>query len=230
MADNARRVPGPQGRVAWGHPLATGLLSAWWPGIIHDPVDGATWTTTGAVAWPAGSFGEARRVVQTTSLLRAPDPMPLGSGSIMSVQRVPSGLTGDGCSIGAGPNAGNGMWGAHLPYGDGNVYFDIRSFAGAGRLVYSGGFAWDEWNVFVLTNGPIGGQSIWGNGAQLANDASAAPDRDGGLQATFGMGHHAGTPQQSACDYSALFAWNRELLANDVAALTADPFCMIDED
>ena len=215
-----RWAPPVHAQIDSTHPLAQCLVTCWWPGVRTDPVDGALWTENVATA-TAGTFGAARQIAASNLITRPNNPMPLQIGSLMIVQRLTAAPSGNGNSVGNSVNDIIGRWGAHVPYGDGTIYFDIFNTS-TGRLSYAG-WSWGKWDVFVFTNGSTGGQSIWGNGLRLANDATMAPARTN--NGTWGWGQHAGTLQGTTSQCSAVVGWGRELFAGDIAALTADPFC-----
>jgi hypothetical protein len=218
----ARWAPTVHTQIDRSHPLSAGLVTLWWPGIRVDPVDGKAWTENVATR-TAGKFGEARQIAASNVITRPNNPMPLQTGSLLVVQRLNAAPSGNGNGYGHSVNDITARWGAHVPFGDGTIYFDIFNTT-TGRLTYAG-WTWGNWDVFVFTNGATGGQSIWGNGLRLANDASIAPTRvDAG---TWGWGQHASTPNSTAAQCSIIAGWSRELLAGEIAQLTADPFCML---
>lgn len=217
-----RWAPGTNAQIDWSHPLAASLRSLWLPGIRVDPVDGRPWTENVA-SRTSGTFGEARQVAATNVITRPNVPLLAQIGSFMVVQRLTAAPTGNGAGVGNSTNDTTNRWGAHIPYGDGTIYFDVTNTS-TGRLT-AAGWTFGNWDVFVFTNGNTGGQSIWGNGLRLANDATIAPSS--GISGTWGIGQHAGTLNGNSQQVSIVAAWGRELSANEIAALTGDPFCML---
>jgi hypothetical protein len=218
-----RWTPPPAAAVDWSHPLAAGLCTIWWPGVRNDTVDGALWTENVATE-AAGAFGRARSIASAQKITRASDPMPLGTGSMMVVSRLTAAPTANGSLVG-GPSNGTTKWYALCPYGSAGIFFDIRENV-AGRINYNPAISYLVYHVFLFTNGPIGGQSIWVDGVRGANDATAAPDRSG-LEASFGMGAAGGLTQSNTTEFAIVAGWKRELFRHDAAALAADPFCML---
>jgi hypothetical protein len=218
-----RWAPPVRAQIDWSHPLAAGLVTAWWPGVSRDPVDGAAWTEL-ATAHTSGAFGDSRRSSNGASqkVTRPTNPMTQ-TGSLMVVQRLAAAPSGNGNNYGHNANDTVNRWGAHVPFGDGTIYFDVTNST-TGRLTYAG-WSWGKWDVFVFTNGATGGQSIWGNGLRLANDASIAPAN--GQSGAWGWGHHSNVLTAFAADCSAMIGWKRELTAGEIGQLAADPFQML---
>ena len=217
------RPPTPVPRVDWTHPLSAGLRTLWLPGVTQDLVDTAAWTET-SVGFTAGPYGQSREVGSggTPKIIRQSHPMAQ-VGSLMVVQKVVGTPATNGCGVGNSLNDTTNRWGVHLPYGDSTIYFDVTNTT-TGRLTYAG-WAWGNWDVFVFTNGNIGGQSIWGNGLRLANDPTIAPSN--GASGTWGIGQHAAVTNSNAQQVAIVAGWTRELLPNDVGTLYANPFCML---
>ena len=170
----------------------------------------------------AGQYG-AGFTTPSGSYHVIPDPFPTSIGSMFSVLKVPTPVGGAGTGIGTKLDVAGTRWGAHFPFGDATVYFDIGT--SGGRVSYAG-HTWGGWDCWALTNGPANGQRIWLNGLSVASAAErtgkSGTDADG-----FGpCGVFNGT---SNIDISTavIATWNRELTPNEIAALCADPFCML---
>lgn len=217
-----RWTPPLSATIEWTHPLAQGLVTCWWPGVVNDKVDGAVWSGESSTVIGSGPFGRSRSVTTSAKITRVANPLQQQTGSIMIVQRLTAAPATDGNGIGNSLNDTTNRWGAHLPYGDSTIYFDIANTS-TGRLTYAG-WTWGNWDVFVLTNGATGGQSIWGNGLRLANDSVATSS---GFSGSWGLGQHAGVSNTNTNQVAILAAWRRELLAGEVAKLTEDPFCFL---
>ena len=214
----------PVPRVDWTHPLSAGLRSLYLPGVTQDLADTVAWAETG-VSFVGSPYGQAREIASSgvPKILRQTHPM-LQVGSMMVVQKVVGAITGNGHGVGNSLNDTTNRWGAHIPWGgDSVIYFDVTNQT-TGRLTASG-WSWGKWDVFVFTNGNILGQSIWGNGLLLANDPTIAPAN--GTSGTWGFGQHAGQSNGNAAQVAILAAWSRELSANEVGTLYANPFCMV---
>lgn len=206
------------------HPAAVGLTSLWTARTrVLRLTTGQVVTVAGtAPAFDVGPYGVGF-TTPTSSDHTIPDPFSTSIGSMFAILKVPTPAGGSGFGIGTKTGTGSARWGAHFPFGDGTVYFDIGT--SAERVSYAG-HTWGGWDVWGLTNGPLNGQRIWLNGLSVAS-AAERTSKSGTDSAGFGpCGVFAGTTNLVG-SMAFIATWSRELTPNEIAALYADPFDML---
>jgi len=115
--------------------------------------------------------------------------------------------------------------GAHVPYGNGTVYWDFGGFTGgSSRLSVPGlTFGDDVW-VFVVGSR---GMEIWQNGTLVGSHGNSVTRTVG--SANWGLGHHD-VRGNDLVEYSFLALWQRELSHSEIRLASNNPFGMITPD
>jgi hypothetical protein len=113
-------------------------------------------------------------------------------------------------------------FGAHLPFSDGKVYFDVGKTPGAfNRLIYTGAtFGEDVW-VFVFLLGQR--QEIWQNGTLLTSSTPTGGGRTTVDSEPFALFQHFGAKSDNA-ECSCFLLYKRALSDAEIRALTIDPW------
>jgi hypothetical protein len=101
----------------------------------------------------------------------------------------------------------------HLPFSDGNVYWDFGGFSGGTTRLSVGGLSFSTTipDRFVLTAGPSG-MKIFQNGVKVASHATANPGRTVGTN-RFGLGAGGGNGDLHDYNYFAAYddEWSDEM-------------------
>lgn len=184
---------------------------------------GQTLTNSGSLSVVSSPFGPATKLPAGASstipeVFTTPAP---DKGSMLAVVGVGETPHDFGFSIGTGDV---NRWGAHIPWGDNIIYFDILNDS-TGRLTYAHTWGNGAYDVIVLTNGTLYGQRIWLNGTSVANDTEFTLRIT--ASTTFGMGQQGGVATDIIGHVALLATWKRELHVSEIGDLTADPMAML---
>jgi hypothetical protein len=116
----------------------------------------------------------------------------------------------------------------HVPFSDGTVYFDWGGNTNGVTRVQVGGLTFGA-DVWVLTVGSRG-MEIWQNGIKRASNG-ATPTRNKDATMSFKLGASV-SGSGTLCDiahWNVYAMWERQLLTEEVIALSWDPFILWDE-
>lgn len=153
--DLVRGIEGtPEANVS---PAAMGRSDTWYDGYAAESTASGT---SSQVAFAGGDPGELTAI---TILARY--------GKVDTTAR---GTSAFGCTNTSNPQRIN----CHLPWSDGNIYWDFGYTTSYNRLSV-GGLSWspDDAFAFVCENGTTNGQEIWQNGTRRAQGTPAAGTR-----------------------------------------------------
>lgn len=109
--------------------------------------------------------------------------------------------------------------GCHLPYSDGNAYFDFGG-TGAPNRQTIGGLTYTNHDVWVQRAGDRGHQ-IWQNGEKVAGNSTAVSRTNS--TGAFQLGFHGGIGNDLV-KYRVFLVYHRELNQDEIHALSKDPF------
>jgi hypothetical protein len=181
------------------------------------------------VEFVAGARGTVAKVVNGTQgriTTRPSDApfLPTGPTTVILHYRKTGGNVNVGAFGMVAFETGPQIFGAHLPYGDGNIYWDYGGFAGNNRLTLSSaGITLSDDNVWAFTNGPRG-MEIWLNGARRAVNAVEVT-RTASTAASFGFGlFHKDNVVNDSAESGAFLVYDRQLSEAELGALMIDPW------
>jgi hypothetical protein len=118
-------------------------------------------------------------------------------------------------------SGGTNLCGVHLPYGDGNVYWDYGGFSGANRVTYSGASFGDD--VWVFTNGPRGSE-IWQNGILRATNGGTPLTRTASSSTNgWGLFYNVGAANDNA-ESGGFLLYDRQFSESEIATISQDPW------
>lgn len=193
---------------------------------IWDPIAGTNPHSIGAFSAP-GPGGSGLRLPANTDLglTDAPDRfLSATAGSALVVLSREGGAQGSNAFAVSTHADAAARFSAHLPWSDGNIYWDFGGTGGANRLAVASGIVPQRVHAFVLTAGPLGSR-IFCDGLLLASGGVATRSNAGARR--FGIGVHFSPdlgwmPDTGATYYLACF-WDRQLDDVLARALSADP-------
>jgi hypothetical protein len=233
-----RFAPGANAHVDWSHPLAAGLEFCVVPSAgINDLARGYVGTISGSPTLSPGPLGVAGNLSSGTSdfyeYSGVPDAPFLGPMTMMwvGVMRTASAFR----SL-VHKHASNGGNANPLSYYVGNsaspmTITSSRAASNNRNFETAGCFATNTTNTVVVTHPSgtvtdaptfyVNGLVFSGTGAGIGTGAVT------GSQAAVRVGRRADGSTQTDGLVHACMLWSRALSANEAAALTADPFCML---
>lgn len=145
--------------------------------------------------------------------------LPTGDCTLVLHYKKTDGTARAAGAFGTTDSGGPGRIGAHLPYSDGNVYFDYGgATSGASRVVVTGPTFGDD--VWAFTAGAHG-MEVWQNGVLMNSHASAITRS--AVLAPFCFGNHAGTGPDNAAS-AFFYIFRSRLSAKDIRALVSNPW------
>lgn len=214
-------------RLDYGHPLCPdvfcALLNEGAGSVTMDLVNGRRGVISGGI-WGSGNDGVILSHTNTTDkvdwgtdifLPRQQTTVVLQFKKRDTTNRV-SGLWGSS-------NAGTPRFGAHMPFSDGNIYWDAGN-ASSGRLTL-GSQSFQKNSIWVLTSGPRG-RDIWQDGVMKgsATGETLSSFTVGG--GNYTLGNYDGQASDLV-DYSFNYIFRRQLSASEIAMISADPYAGI---
>lgn len=117
------------------------------------------------------------------------------------------------------------VFGAHVPWDDGVVYWDFGNNSSPGRVSVAGlSFNQSKYgdDVWIFTAGAHGSE-IWQNGIFRAGHTTGISRSSAAIN--WGLGSYQVT-NNDAVDVSCFRVWNRRLSWGEIALLTSDPFAV----
>ncbi len=159
------------------------MIDLFVPGRLggRGALTGKAYVEESGFAQAAGPFGMAADDASSSSIIIADDADDVLSTTectIILAKSLYGALTNAGAGIGYGTAASDRV-NAHLPFGNGNIYWDFgNATEGSGRVSVSGQ-TWPlhQLEVFALVAGANRGREIWRNGVMIASNASATAAR-----------------------------------------------------
>lgn len=119
---------------------------------------------------------------------------------------------------------------AHVPFSDGNIYWDYGDPTGTGRTTWTGYTkVVGQVDTFVFLAGARGG-AIWLNGEQKATNGTASTRNstsDGNKNFYIGDGLGLSNYAGDAVDVLYFAVWNRELSDAEVRSVSANPYQLL---
>lgn len=240
-------VPNFPVEIAWGHPLANGLLGCYVPGSPHGLSDiariGPTLTPSASSAWkstPAG-YGADSTASSSGFFATAPDVYKNSLGSNASwlwsgqaFARAPStGFTAILFGISAhstdtSPYLASGV-SASAASTNGTVFVAILTGQGANFFNLSSK-VWSDYSGLQTTIVGTYGSSttlLYGNGTQLLSGSFTSPISFFSDSQLWMGGYPAQVNRRSASPCTIGAVWNRTLTQDESQWLTLEPFAML---
>lgn len=227
------RTAPPRGSLSLSNPLARGLSSAvtfdeQTGGDLYDRVTKQIWRHQGGGSsqWDGSAGGNGYgflTVAANNWFTYQGNPETFLASTNVSVVVAQKKLdTTNRGSAPFGTFSGPGSrCSAHMPFSDGNVYWDFGGTGGANRLsVSTAGLDLRQDNIWVFTAGSHGSE-IWFNGHRLASQTTAitrAVD-----VATYTINAAQGVNGDVAV-YSAFYVYQRVLQESEIKRLAVDPY------
>lgn len=213
------------------HPLNNGLV-AWWlplpnnqggsrlfdlrganPGTL---VNGPTWA-----ADPNG-FGAVRCTGTTQRVVTAATSALFPSATTATVavwHRKTDTTNRDSAGFGSDSTVSSARCGAHLPFTDGNVYWDWGGTTAGSTRVSAAVTSDTRWHLWAFTVGGGLGMRIYRDGVLLASNA-ATPSRTAGGNFVLNSGNSSVSPGPGdLAEFGAVWVYSRALSPGEVAAL-----------
>ncbi len=226
--------PGLGAGIDWGHPLAQGLIGCW---IINEgqwklfdlvsrmPSSTSPETSDSGWQWASGPRGITVRKttfsgiagVQLVPATFLPTQGPFSAA--LRYRKLDTTNRNSGC-FGADTGGASGKrCGTHLPYSDGNVYWDF----GTNRLSYAPASVAD--NSWVFTTGPSG-MGIYRNGVLEASNGTNGTRTANSSSEYFRLGTHSGEGTDIA-EWNYCYVYARQLTASEALWLHEEPYAFL---
>jgi len=218
------------------HPLAEGLIGAWVfnesTGMIVMDLSGkghhGTLTNMEEADWLIGEAGKTLDFDGSNEYIATSMPVPITSSNPITIilrSKVASAHTGS--SFGTNLDSPNRCQ-AHVPWSDGNIYWDYGDSGGTGRenTAYGAYGSWKQ--VALVSEGQSGSYKAIYLDGELEDDGVVS-DGPSTSNSNFDIGRFLGDTRYQDCEMEYFYVYDRVLSQDEIKRINADPYQMFGE-